>query len=97
MHIAVAGELAKRLFPSVGKLRSVLAEKSEQFADVVKTGRTHLQDATPITVGPEISAWVAQLDFALDAIQADLPGIYELAIGGTAGGTGLHGDRKGGV
>jgi fumarate hydratase class II len=94
MHIAVARELAQRLFPAVGKLRSVLAQKSEDFAGVVKTGRTHLQDATPITVGQEISGWVAQLDFALDSIQSSLPGIYDLAIGGTAVGTGLNAHPK---
>lgn len=90
MHIAVAQELAHALFPSVGALRKTLAAKSEKFQSVVKTGRTHLQDATPITVGQEISGWVAQLDFALDAVQAALPGIYDLAIGGTAVGTGLN-------
>jgi len=90
MHIAVARELAARLFPSVGALRNTLAEKAEAYADVVKTGRTHLQDATPITLGQEIGSWVAQIDFALDGIQADLPGIYDLAIGGTAVGTGLN-------
>ncbi len=90
MHIAVAQELALRLFPSVGKLRDTLAGKAGQFDDVVKTGRTHLQDATPITLGQEIGAWVAQIDFALDQIQSDLPGIYDLAIGGTAVGTGLN-------
>lgn len=90
MHIAVAQELALRLFPSVGTLRNSLAQKAEQFHDVVKTGRTHLQDATPITLGQEIGAWVAQIDFALDRIQSDLPGIYDLAIGGTAVGTGLN-------
>lgn len=90
MHIAVAQELASKLFPSVGKLRESLASKAEQFDTVVKTGRTHLQDATPITLGQEIGGWVAQIDFALDGIQADLHGIYDLAIGGTAVGTGLN-------
>jgi len=90
MHIAVAQELARHLFPSVGKLRDTLAAKAEAYQDVVKTGRTHLQDATPITVGQEIGGWVAQLDFSLDAVQATLPGIYDLAIGGTAVGTGLN-------
>ena len=90
MHIAVAQELAGQLFPAVGKLRTTLAHKAEQYRDVVKTGRTHLQDATPITLGQEISGWVAQLDFALDAIQSNLPGVYDLAIGGTAVGTGLN-------
>jgi fumarate hydratase class II len=90
MHIAVAQQLEKRLFPAVGTLRNTLAAKAEAYQDLVKTGRTHLQDATPITLGQEIGAWVAQIDFALDAVQADLPGIYSLAIGGTAVGTGLN-------
>lgn len=90
MHIAVARQLAARLFPAVGKLRDTLNAKALAYADVVKTGRTHLQDATPITLGQEISAWVAQLDFALEAVRSDLPGIYDLAIGGTAVGTGLN-------
>ncbi len=90
MHIAVAQQLSQKLFPSVGQLRITLADKAERYADVVKTGRTHLQDATPITLGQEIGSWVAQIDFALDGIQADLPGIYDLAIGGTAVGTGLN-------
>ena len=90
MHIAVAQELARKLFPSVGALRNTLAQKAEAYNEVVKTGRTHLQDATPITLGQEIGAWVAQIDFALDGVQSDLPGIYDLAIGGTAVGTGLN-------
>jgi fumarate hydratase class II len=90
MHIAVAQQLASRFFPSVGKLRNTLADKAESFNHIVKTGRTHLQDATPITLGQEIGGWVAQIDFALDGVQADLPGIYDLAIGGTAVGTGLN-------
>ncbi|HUH60020.1 MAG TPA: class II fumarate hydratase [Candidimonas sp.] len=94
MHIAVARELDGKLFPAVGQLRSTLARKSVQYEHVVKTGRTHLQDATPITLGQEISAWVAQIDFALDAVQATLPGIYDLAIGGTAVGTGLNAHRR---
>ncbi|NYT83165.1 class II fumarate hydratase [Alcaligenaceae bacterium] len=90
MHIAVAQQLARRFFPAVRALRDTLAAKAEAYQDVVKTGRTHLQDATPITLGQEIGAWVAQIDFALEAVQADLPGIYSLAIGGTAVGTGLN-------
>lgn len=90
MHIAVAQELERRLFPAVGTLRNTLADKAEAYQDIVKTGRTHLQDATPITLGQEIGGWVAQIDFALDGVQADLPGIYDLAIGGTAVGTGLN-------
>jgi fumarate hydratase class II len=90
MHIAVAQEVNNHLLPAVGKLRDTLAEKSEAYKSVVKTGRTHLQDATPITVGQEISGWVAQLDFSSAAVRAALPGIYDLAIGGTAVGTGLN-------
>ncbi len=94
MHIAVAQQLQQHLFPSVGKLRATLAAKAEAYADIVKTGRTHLQDATPITLGQEIGTWVAQIDFALDAVQANLPGVYDLAIGGTAVGTGLNAHPK---
>ncbi len=90
MHIAVALQLHRRFFPAIGTLRDTLAQKAETYADVVKTGRTHLQDATPITLGQEIGAWVAQIDFALEAVRAALPGIYDLAIGGTAVGTGLN-------
>src|SRR3546814_12448192 len=89
-HIAVVQELERRLVPAVGTLRNTLADKAEAYQDIVKTGRTHLQDATPITLGQEIGGWVAQIDFALDGVQADLPGIYYLAIGGTAVGTGLN-------
>ncbi|MEW6289134.1 MAG: class II fumarate hydratase [Thermodesulfobacteriota bacterium] len=90
MYIAVAGELQQKLFPAVTLLRDTLAAKVESYRDIVKTGRTHLQDATPITLGQEISAWVAQLDFGLQALQAALKGLYDLAIGGTAVGTGLN-------
>ncbi len=90
MHIAVTEELHQKLFPALTQLRDTLAAKAEAYKDIVKTGRTHLQDATPITVGQEIGAWVAQLDFGLEATRAALPGLYELAIGGTAVGTGLN-------
>lgn len=90
MHIAVASELHRHLLPSVGRLRDTLAAKADQYNDIVKTGRTHLQDATPITLGQEIGSWVAQIDFGLQAVHAALPGIYDLAIGGTAVGTGLN-------
>lgn len=90
MHIAVATDLHKRFFPAVQQLRDTLDAKAKEFASIVKTGRTHLQDATPITVGQEISGWVAQIDFGLEAVRASLPGIYDLAIGGTAVGTGLN-------
>jgi fumarate hydratase, class II len=90
MHIAVGRELHRHLFPAVRRLRDTLAEKSRQYQNIVKTGRTHLQDATPITLGQEIGSWVAQIEFGLAAIEAALPGIYDLAIGGTAVGTGLN-------
>lgn len=90
MHIAVGRELHRHLFPAVKRLRDTLAAKANQYQHVVKTGRTHLQDATPITLGQEIGGWVAQIDFGLKAVEAALPGIYELAIGGTAVGTGLN-------
>ncbi|MFN2309085.1 MAG: class II fumarate hydratase [Gammaproteobacteria bacterium] len=90
MHIAVVEELERALFPSVARLRDTLAGKAEAYRDVVKTGRTHLQDATPITLGQEIGAWVAQLEFGINAVRTALPGLYDLAIGGTAVGTGLN-------
>jgi len=90
MHVAIAEEIQRHLLPTVGTLRDTLAQKAESHTDVVKTGRTHLQDATPVTLGQEIGGWVAQLDFALDGVRAALPGLYELAIGGTAVGTGLN-------
>ncbi|MBR7780166.1 class II fumarate hydratase [Undibacterium rugosum] len=90
MHIAVVSELFSQLFPAVTQLRNTLAQKARDYHDVVKTGRTHLQDATPITLGQEIGAWVAQIDFGLAAVHAALPGLYDLAIGGTAVGTGLN-------
>ena len=90
MHIAVVEELHHRLFPSVKVLRDTLAAKAAEFSDLVKTGRTHLQDATPVTLGQEIGAWVAQIDFGLKAVEQSLDGLYDLAIGGTAVGTGLN-------
>ena len=90
MHIAVVEQLHVRLFPSVTQLRDTLRAKAEGCRDIVKTGRTHLQDATPVTLGQEIGAWVAQIDFGLAAVRAALPGLHDLAIGGTAVGTGLN-------
>lgn len=90
MHIAVALATHRHLFPHVRALRDVLAQLADKYASIVKTGRTHLQDATPITLGQEIGSWVAQIDFALDHIEQQLLGIYDLAIGGTAVGTGLN-------
>jgi len=92
MHIATVEELEGMLVPAVGELRDTLHAKSREFSGIVMVGRTHLQDATPLTLGQVISGWVAQLDQALDAIRAALPGVYALAIGGTAVGTGLNAD-----
>jgi fumarate hydratase class II len=90
MHIAVVEQLEDVLMPSVTRLRQTLQAKSEKFKHVVKVGRTHLQDATPITLGQEIGGWVAQLDAALTTVRLTIPGLCELAIGGTAVGTGLN-------
>ncbi len=90
MHVAAAREIHQRLLPSVTALRDAIAAKSRQFADVVKIGRTHLQDAVPLTVGQEWSGYVAQLDDALARVRDVLPGLYRLAMGGTAVGTGLN-------
>jgi fumarate hydratase class II len=93
MHIAAAEEVVHHLVPRVTELRDVLHAKAEAFADIVKIGRTHLQDATPLTLGQEISGWVSQLDHSLAAVLASLPHVYELALGGTAVGTGLNTHR----
>ena len=90
MHIAVVLDLHEHLYTQVDALRQTFADKAEAFGDIVKVGRTHLQDATPITLGQEISGWVAQLDFALAQVRHSEEGLYELAIGGTAVGTGLN-------
>lgn len=90
MHVAAAVGIALRLLPALVALRKTLDEKARAFADIVKIGRTHLQDATPLTLGQEFSGYVAQLAFAEDAISSTLPGLYDLALGGTAVGTGLN-------
>lgn len=90
MHIAVVAQLEAQLFPKVRQLRDTLAAKASAYEAIVKTGRTHLQDATPITLGQEIGSWVAQIDYALDVLRQSMPGLYDLAIGGTAVGTGLN-------
>jgi fumarate hydratase class II len=90
MHIAAAEEVTHHLLPAIDRLRSTLNAKAEAYADIVKIGRTHLQDATPLTLGQEISGWVAQLDLAKAAVLAAMPAVYDLAIGGTAVGTGLN-------
>jgi fumarate hydratase class II len=90
MHIAAAEEVVRRLVPAIDQLRTTLHAKAAATAEIVKVGRTHLQDATPLTLGQEISGWVAQLDLARDAIVGSLEQVYELALGGTAVGTGLN-------
>ncbi|HEY4950973.1 MAG TPA: class II fumarate hydratase [Candidatus Acidoferrales bacterium] len=90
MHIAAASRVAEVLIPAVERLRDALAAKAGEFADVVKIGRTHLMDATPLTVGQEMSGWVSQLDRDVERLRMVLPGLYDLAIGGTAVGTGLN-------
>jgi fumarate hydratase class II len=94
MHIAVVEELHRQLYPKVQKLRDTLATKAEEYKDLVKVGRTHLQDATPITLGQEIGGWVAQIDYCVEEVHHAEKGLYELAIGGTAVGTGLNAHPK---
>jgi fumarate hydratase class II len=90
MHVAAAAGVTNRVLPPLRALRATLQEKSRAFDDIVKIGRTHLQDATPLTLGQEFSGYVAQLARAETAIAATLPALHELAAGGTAVGTGLN-------
>ena len=90
MHVAAVISLQKQLIPAVKKLRDTLNKKANKFMHIVKIGRTHLQDATPLTLGQEFSGYVAQLDHGLKHVQAALPHLCELALGGTAVGTGLN-------
>jgi fumarate hydratase class II len=90
MHIAAARALHDELLPAVGALKQTFERKSRQFESIIKIGRTHLQDATPLTIGQEFSGYVAQLEHAVGALRTALSGLYELALGGTAVGTGLN-------
>jgi fumarate hydratase class II len=90
MHIAAVEVLHHRLLPALSKLRSSLAAKAKEFADIIKIGRTHLMDAVPLTLGQEFSGYVAQLDRAAEFIRSVFPQLYPLALGGTAVGTGLN-------
>ncbi|MDG1991177.1 MAG: class II fumarate hydratase [Pirellulales bacterium] len=90
MHIAAVDVIHGRLIPAVQLLRDVFADLEQRYDAIVKIGRTHLQDATPITLGQEVSSWRTQLDDRISGIERALPGLYELAIGGTAVGTGLN-------
>ncbi len=94
MHIAVAVEIHNVLIPGMKKLRNALDAKAKDYKDIIKIGRTHTQDATPLTLGQEFSGYVTQLDFGIQRIEATLPRLYMLAAGGTAVGTGLN-TRKG--
>jgi fumarate hydratase, class II len=94
MHVATVETIEGRLIPALSRLRDVLDEKARAYRDVVMVGRTHLQDATPLTLGQTISGWVTQLDQALDGIRLAQNAIFELAIGGTAVGTGLNADPR---
>jgi fumarate hydratase class II len=90
MYVAAAVAVHDRLIPAIREVHEALDAKAEEFADVVKIGRTHLQDATPLTLGQEMSGWASLIVRDLDRLQAVLPGLYELALGGTAVGTGLN-------
>jgi fumarate hydratase class II len=90
MHIAAATRVAEALIPALIRLRDAIDAKAREFQDIVKIGRTHLMDATPLTVGQEMSGWVSLLDRDIARLQMTLPGLYDLAIGGTAVGTGLN-------
>ena len=90
MHIAAAEEITRRLIPMITQLRDTLAKKSAEFESITKIGRTHLMDAVPLTLGQEFSGYVTQLTKGLERIDLSLPGLYELALGGTAVGTGLN-------
>jgi len=90
MHIAAVQVIDQNLIPALQKLRNALVVKEQEFNSIIKIGRTHLMDAVPLTLGQEFSGYVAQIDRALVQIQSTLPGLYELAIGGTAVGTGLN-------
>jgi fumarate hydratase class II len=90
MHIAAATQVVEVLIPAIEKLRDALQAKAKEFESVVKIGRTHLQDATPLTVGQEMSGWVSLLDRDIKRLHESLSGLYDLAIGGTAVGTGMN-------
>jgi fumarate hydratase class II len=93
MHIAAAERIVHHLLPAMSHLRDALAAKASAFDDIVKIGRTHLMDAVPLTLGDEFSAWSCQIDKGIERVRRDLPDLYELALGGTAVGTGLNTHR----
>jgi fumarate hydratase, class II len=93
MHVAVVDEIHRRLLPALRHLHATLAAKAKEFADIIKTGRTHLQDATPLTLGQEFGAYARQIELGIERVEACLPRLYPLAQGGTAVGTGLNAKR----
>lgn len=90
MHIAAAEEIVHRLLPAVKEMRNALAKKMKEFQDIIKIGRTHLMDAVPLSIGQEFSGYVEQIDQDIERINSCLPRIYQLALGGTAVGTGIN-------
>lgn len=94
MHIATVAVVEREMLPKVAALRDALAAKGAEFGRLILIGRTHLQDATPLTLGQVISGWTSQMDDAIDGVRRALPGLYELALGGTAVGTGLNAHPK---
>lgn len=90
MHMAAADEITNRLLPSIQRMRNALAKKMDEFKSIIKIGRTHLMDAVPLSLGQEFSGYIEQLDQDIERIKSCLPRVYELAIGGTAVGTGLN-------
>lgn len=94
MHVAAVTEITSRLIPALTTLRDALKAKSDEFNHIIKIGRTHLQDATPLTLGQEFSGYVQQLNYGLERVESTLPRLYNLAQGGTAVGTGIN-TRKG--
>ncbi|MGQ2801188.1 class II fumarate hydratase [Leptospira santarosai] len=90
MHIAAAEQLNHKLIPALVQLRDTLGKKADEFQDIIKIGRTHLQDATPLTLGQEFSGYVQQLSYNIARVKSVLPAVYRLALGGTAVGTGLN-------
>lgn len=90
MHISAAMQVHQVLLPGLQKMRDAMAKKQAEFEDIIKIGRTHLQDAVPLTLGQEFSGYVAQLDLCIESIKETLPKIYKLALGGTAVGTGIN-------
>ena len=97
MHIAAVGEISDHLLPAIRDLHDAIASKAQQWAKVVKIGRTHLEDAVPLTVGQEWSGYAAQLADAITRVETTLPALYQLAAGGTAVGTGLNAPEGFGV